>query len=578
MFGRLIKGRNLTTTVLALLLALAGSAQARVYIVTDTNDSTRITSLRGAVIDATSPGRKDRFNLILLGGREPYRKNTNGLTFFLTIPGADETNSRTGDLDIIESRVTIMPIRGMATINASGLGDRVFRVFPRAQLTLQNLTITGGKAPSGYEVETRGESAGAIFNSGYLFMWNCRILGNSAGTLITIFRSADAGGIYNNGHCVLSRCIIANNTAGSSSVPNIIGNGLIGGDGGGIYNSGTMVLESCIVSNNSSGNGSAGGYASGDGDHGAIAIGSGGTGGDGGGIYNSGNLKISFCTINGNFSGSGGYGEVGGAGSGGKGGGIFNIGSLTLNTCTISSNYCGAGGMGYGAGPASWNAGAGGNGGSGGAIYNDGSLASISCTVVSNSAGPGAVGGNSDLAYSTTIPPVGGNGGDGGGIYNTTRGSAVLQNTLVAMNAANKGGSGGTILGITATYQFFQTNGPPGTNGIGPDLAGAFTSQGFNLIGAGDGSAGFTNGVNADQVGSSAAPIDPRLGPLQMNGGPTPTHALLPGSPAIDQGKSFGVHADQRGHRRPQNFPSIPNAPGGDGSDIGAFELDIPLP
>ena len=42
MFGRLIKGRNLTTTVLALLLALAGSAQARVYIVTDTNDSTQI--------------------------------------------------------------------------------------------------------------------------------------------------------------------------------------------------------------------------------------------------------------------------------------------------------------------------------------------------------------------------------------------------------------------------------------------------------------------------------------------------------------------------------------------------------
>jgi hypothetical protein len=58
-----------------------------------------------------------------------------------------------------------------------------------------------------------------------------------------------------------------------------------------------------------------------------------------------------------------------------------------------------------------------------------------------------------------------------------------------------------------------------------------------------------------------------------MNGGPTPTHALLSGSPAIDQGNSFGVHTDQRGHHRPYNYTAIPNAPGGDGSDIGAFEM-----
>ena len=48
----------------------------------------------------------------------------------------------------------------------------------------------------------------------------------------------------------------------------------------------------------------------------------------------------------------------------------------------------------------------------------------------------------------------------------------------------------------------------------------------------------------------------------------------MPGSPAIDQGKSFGRSADQRGRHRPHDFTSIPNAPGGNGSDIGAFELN----
>ena len=104
-------------------------------------------------------------------------------------------------------------------------------------------------------------------------------------------------------------------------------------------------------------------------------------------------------------------------------------------------------------------------------------------------------------------------------------------------------------------------------------MAGAFTSDGFNFISTGDGSTGFVNGVNADQVGTDASPLDPLLGPLQMNGGFTPTHALLWGSPAIDQGNCFGIHRDQRGNNRPHNFSGIPQPPGGDGSDIGAFEL-----
>ena len=64
------------------------------------------------------------------------------------------------------------------------------------------------------------------------------------------------------------------------------------------------------------------------------------------------------------------------------------------------------------------------------------------------------------------------------------------------------------------------------------------------------------------------------LGPLQDNGGPTWTHAPLPGSPAIDAGKNFsGSATDQRGAARTIDYSGVPNAPDGDGTDIGAVEV-----
>jgi hypothetical protein len=75
-------------------------------------------------------------------------------------------------------------------------------------------------------------------------------------------------------------------------------------------------------------------------------------------------------------------------------------------------------------------------------------------------------------------------------------------------------------------------------------------------------------GVPTDQLG-----VNPMLGPLQANGGPTATRALLPGSPAIDKGNSVGEGSDQRAFTRPIDFPGLADAAGGDGSDIGAFEL-----
>ena len=115
-------------------------------------------------------------------------------------------------------------------------------------------------------------------------------------------------------------------------------------------------------------------------------------------------------------------------------------------------------------------------------------------------------------------------------------------------------------------------------NGGFSDVSGAFTSAGFNLIGKADGATGFTNGVNNDQVGTSAAPIDPKLDALglQDNGGPTHTIKLQPDSPAIDKGSADGLSGplanDQRGvFARTFDDPAVANAV--DGTDVGAFEL-----
>ena len=99
------------------------------------------------------------------------------------------------------------------------------------------------------------------------------------------------------------------------------------------------------------------------------------------------------------------------------------------------------------------------------------------------------------------------------------------------------------------------------------------STSSFNLIGTG-GSGGLTNGTNNNQVGVA----NPGLGPLAIYGGFTQTHALQPGSPAIDKGHAFTLTTDQRGVLRPFENPLVPNASGGDGSDIGAFELNSVQP
>jgi hypothetical protein len=97
-----------------------------------------------------------------------------------------------------------------------------------------------------------------------------------------------------------------------------------------------------------------------------------------------------------------------------------------------------------------------------------------------------------------------------------------------------------------------------------------WVSQGWNLIGITDGSSGWTTN---DFLGNSTFPLNPLLSPCHNNGGPIWTICPLGGSPARDKGNS-NLATDARGGRRIVDFASIPNSPGGNGSDIGALEVD----
>ncbi len=129
--------------------------------------------------------------------------------------------------------------------------------------------------------------------------------------------------------------------------------------------------------------------------------------------------------------------------------------------------------------------------------------------------------------------------GLGGGVYNYPGGgTATLANTIIAGNTA--------------------PTGPP-------DVDGIVTSLGYNLIGNTSGSGGW---VAADLIN-----VNPRLGPLQDNGGPTQTMALLPGSPAIDAGNA-ALAVDADGNPLTTDQRGAPRDVFG-GVNIGAFEVQV---
>lgn len=160
-------------------------------------------------------------------------------------------------------------------------------------------------------------------------------------------------------------------------------------------------------------------------------------------------------------------------------------------------------------------------------------------------------------------------GGDGGGIRAAPGVDhpldLLIQNTVVADN-----------LDLATPFE-------PDLS-CGPNLT-ALWASGSDLVGSNEGCAAhFPAGLpNAfgDFVGTAAAPLAPELEALAFHGGPTPTHrpSESPPSPLVDQGTCPGAVADQRGHGDPAahlrrvDLAAVPNAAGGDGCDIGAFEV-----
>jgi len=176
----------------------------------------------------------------------------------------------------------------------------------------------------------------------------------------------------------------------------------------------------------------------------------------------------------------------------------------------------------------------------------------------------------------------------GGGIHNDG-GTLTLRNCTITGNTAVGGGifiQAGLNIGNTIIAGNNNTSTPDDVAVFG----GTSTTTGYNLIGANLNSASeFPTGnpnANKDLVGGAGSRIDAQLAPLANNGGTTPTHALCTAagvpdasctdaSPAIDKGSlAAGVATDGRGVIRPYDIFATTNATGGNGSDIGAFELN----
>ncbi|MFN2622808.1 MAG: choice-of-anchor Q domain-containing protein [Chthoniobacterales bacterium] len=289
----------------------------------------------------------------------------------------------------------------------------------------------------------------------------------------------------------------------------------------------------------------------------------------------------------------------------GSGGAIsMNTGTLTVTGCTFTNNFAGERGgaiyNGSGTGTVSNSTFTGNRGDLGGAIGSFGTTNVSNSTFSSNStstndnivgSGGGAIGIENGTTNITNCT-ISGNSAEnsGGGIYN--QGTANVTNSTitgnsVARNNFSPAGGGGVY---TAPPGGFFNGGTTHikncivalnsvTGGPGPDLFGTFDSAGFNLIGKRDNSTGLT--AATDQTGTIAAPLEPKLDPngLQNNGGPTQTIALLLGSPAIDTGTSAALTGSLANDQRGSGFSraiddlTIPNASGGDGADIGAFEI-----
>jgi hypothetical protein len=307
-----------------------------------------------------------------------------------------------------------------------------------------------------------------------------------------------------------------------------------------------------------------------------VATQSGGTNAfpEGGGIFNQGTMTLTLSTVSNNTVSASGASSQNVP----RGGGVLNAngGSLTVDRSTLVGNTATASG--------------------GGGSFTNAAGGGISNFATLNVA-QSAIDGNVVHASGGTVA----NTAQGGGISNANSASVhvSLDRATIAENSATGSGpgidihSGGLVVdgaSFAITSSTIASNSAP----MYANLSGSATTVRNSIVanplggGASCSSHPTSQGYNVDSgtsCGFNQATDKPSTNPMldsggiADNGGPTKTIALQPGSPAIDQGlSSAGETADQRGSSRPSDFGSIANATGGDGSDIGAFEVQDTTP
>jgi hypothetical protein len=443
-------------------------------------------------------------------------------------PGLGGPITLTGPLDITDSVTIQGPGSGVITVSGND-ASRIFVIDDGAtgaiNVGISGLTLTTGNAG------TNGDGGAIEVADEALTLSGVVVTGNTA-------NMGSGGGIHLG-------------TAGRLTLEDSTVSGNQASRGGGISSSGVVVVRNSTISGNRA-NASGGIFSSGPGNlvrvENSTVSDNKATSDSGGGIsVLSGMLQVRNSTISGNSA------------AGGCGGISTSLGSLTLEDSTVSGNQAGFGGA--------------------GGISSSFDLVVVrNCTISGNKAsGSGGgifVGGlprNSTAIENCTISGNSAS-GDGGGIRISQNPTVVIRNSTIAFNNSdsdNAGGGTGGGLSIASDGATLQStlvgDNTAGTTGAHPDdISGTVTA---------------TNSLVQSTAGTIFAPgsannvlgVDPLLGPLADNGGPTKTHALLPGSPALDHGANpAGQAADQRG----PGFARLSGA----GVDIGAFELELPPP
>jgi hypothetical protein len=576
-------------------------------------------SLRGAIIAANADLSPDPVVINLQSSQ----------TYTLTLANATQENSSaTGDLDITTT-VHPVSIVGAGSsgptasvIDASGLTsgnmrDRVFHVTASgASLTLQDLAIQNGRAADngtgGASTDPAAQNdtrkGGGILNSGgsvsldNVLVQSCQAIGKGD-SQINQHTTLDAqgGGLASvgSGNVVITGSTFSGNAALGGNGGNFNNGAGSNAMGGSVYfESGTLSITLSKIENSNATGGNGGNQDQ----NGQTNGGFGGTVQGGGLWVGAATATVDQTTFE-NANATGGNSGTGGNGAnpGGNadGGGIYSVGTLTVTNSTFHANAAtgGDGGDAFGSTCLGGHNAGDGGGARGGAIFADGgSLIVNTATFASNSAigGDGGDGGQTNGGLNCGMHGAGGL-AHGGAIANNNAATVNVKHGTLSLNNAEAGdtgvnqggankparlvaeGTGGGIrvgpgavtLENTIIADNDASNGAGDVTGAptpGPNVDGAVTSNGHNLLGVATEATGFTG--TGDITGAN-----PLLAAIADNGGPTQTMALTPGSPAIDAGVASGSSFDQRGKARTYDDPGVANAATSDGTDIGAFEL-----